>query len=369
MYDFWGWLFEVQQAAVSPSVLQGYEVAFKRELERLIQQTQDDRLRARYRQALDCPIRDTKGICRSIPEYVYSALLKSGIHNTYDIEAALSYVVEKLLWTGGESGEPSSVFATFKEVPGDTRADPLQGRIMSYLKYAIQNIKAGKIPRLSTQERRPQGTVSIGVGRTKDAALATGVSPDAIAAPKSTDADLGELVTDVSSLLRAKEPQEGLPLVQMFLGMMRGEKTDSPRPNSLWRNQPERQWGWFVTSSDRDRYRSGWGWRGRFCPGLDGDRRWTGKRPRRWLPRARWRPWSACGRSKTSRWGGASIATAKAAGPAWPASKSSRPPIVPLVTSVFQSLKLKLIATRLGRCTGRTPFRAMQPLQKARHSH
>jgi hypothetical protein len=124
---------------------------------------------------------------------------------------------------------------------------------MKFLQFAVNNVVRNKIPRLSLVQR-PQGSVSIGVGRTKDDDASSGLSPDTIPAPRSTDADVGEMMTDISSLLRRKEGAEGLPLVQMFLGMMRGEKTDQQR--SEYGDRPARRGREIIFATIEDYARS-----------------------------------------------------------------------------------------------------------------
>jgi len=151
-----------------------------------------------------------------------SALIKNGIHNRYDIEAAVAYVVEKMLMEKGEAGEPrTTVFGGFEERPGqEPDFNPLQPRFMKYLQYAVSNIRRGKIPRLASVEQRPQGTVSIGQGRKSDAGNAC---PDEIVGRRSTDADFSELVEDISALLEKKERALGPPLVRLFQGILSGD--------------------------------------------------------------------------------------------------------------------------------------------------
>ena len=118
---------------------------------------------------LDCPIRDTRGTCRTFTDYAVAALVKNGIHQRYDLEQAFAYVMEKMFMSKMETGEGrKTVFGSFEERPGLVEGNPLQGRFMSFLTYTINNIRKGKIPRLANMERRPQGTVSIGQGRQRD---------------------------------------------------------------------------------------------------------------------------------------------------------------------------------------------------------
>ena len=98
MRTFWIWFDEIIQEAqrpqIDPAVLSGYEHAFKDELQKLIQKTQNPELRAKLIEMLDCPIRTSRG-CRTFTDYILGALIKNGIHERFDIEAALGYVSRK----------------------------------------------------------------------------------------------------------------------------------------------------------------------------------------------------------------------------------------------------------------------------------
>lgn len=174
---------------------------------------------------IDCPVRTAKG-CRGFAEYIYAALIKNGIANQYDVEAALSYVIQKMLMDTSELGQPrANLFTGFTERPHTAGFNPLQARFMAFLTAAIRNIAKNKVPRLLDVQPRPPGTMSIGQGGDED----YGISGDAIPARRSWETAFGELADDVSSLLRRKEREEGLPLVKMFQAMIAGEKTEQQR--------------------------------------------------------------------------------------------------------------------------------------------
>jgi hypothetical protein len=179
MTDFLGWLLEGRQAYVPPGVLAGYEQAFRDELVRLIQRIENPALKAHFTAMLDCPVRDSRGGCQSFTNHIVGALIRNGIHRTSDIEAALGYVVEKMLMPVTDNGEPrNTVFGGFEERP-DQSADfnPLQARFLQFLQFAVNNLRKNKILRVANVERRPQGTVSIGRGRSKDDDTAGEISP------------------------------------------------------------------------------------------------------------------------------------------------------------------------------------------------
>src|SRR5438552_1458856 len=106
MRNFMEWLKavieETRQPRIDAGVLAGYEHAFKDQLKKLVQPTENPTLRAKLEQMLDCPIRDGQGQCRSFTDYILSAFLKHGIQERFDLEAALAYIVEKMLMDKGE---------------------------------------------------------------------------------------------------------------------------------------------------------------------------------------------------------------------------------------------------------------------------
>src|ERR1700688_1444987 len=92
------WLMLTEaKAHVPPGVLQGYDHAFRQELQRVIRRTVNPTLRAEFDRMLDCPVRDARGNCKSFTNYIVGALVKNGVHARYDVAAALAYVVEKML--------------------------------------------------------------------------------------------------------------------------------------------------------------------------------------------------------------------------------------------------------------------------------
>jgi hypothetical protein len=227
MRTFWEWLLEGRKGEIEPSVLHGYDEAFKDRLRELIGRTSDPSLRVKLDRMLDCPIRDSKGNCRGFAEYIHAALLKNGIAHQYDIEAALSYVVGKMLMDRSEvtGGPKANLFAGFTERPHTPDFNPLQARFMAFLQGAINNIRKGNIVRLLNVQRRPPGTISIGQGGEEEGR----VSPDEIADRPSSDAAFKEMVDDILTLLRPKQRESGLPLAGLFRAMMNGQRSDEQR--------------------------------------------------------------------------------------------------------------------------------------------
>ena len=111
------WLVnEAQRATIEPAVMAGYEHAFKAELQRLIARTRDAALRAKFQEMLSCPIRNARGQCVSFTDYVVGALIKNGIHRRYDMEAALSYIFEKMVMDKSDTGESrTTLFGGFDD--------------------------------------------------------------------------------------------------------------------------------------------------------------------------------------------------------------------------------------------------------------
>src|SRR5689334_1189123 len=121
MDTFWAWLIQESRQRIEPAILAGYERAFKDELLRLIERTADPALQKKLVDMIDCPVRTASG-CRGFAEYVYAALIKNGLDAEYDLDAALQYVVEKMLMDRSEvTGEPkASLFTGFSPRPGET---------------------------------------------------------------------------------------------------------------------------------------------------------------------------------------------------------------------------------------------------------
>lgn len=197
----------------------------------VIQRTQDPALRQKFIAMLDCPIIDSRNQCRHFSDYIIGSLIKNRIYEKYDMEAALAYVFEKLMMPTSEAGSPrQTLFGSFDpNKPYTLEGNPLVARFLSWLTFAVGNIKRGKIPRLSRTEYRPQGTVSIAQGRSQKGDAFTGVSPEQIAARPSSDADLDELIADITTLLRRKELAYPINLTGLFGAIMSGQNTEQQR--------------------------------------------------------------------------------------------------------------------------------------------
>lgn len=150
MHTFWQWLLtEDRYDYVPASILLGYDQAFKQALKGVIQRTKDPTLRATFEQMLNCPIMDQRGSCRTFSTYILDALIKNGIQQQYDMESALAYVFEKMMMPRTDTGEPrQTLFADFDaNRPFQPGENPLQARFMSWLKFAVGNIRKGAVPK------------------------------------------------------------------------------------------------------------------------------------------------------------------------------------------------------------------------------
>jgi hypothetical protein len=179
----------------------------------LIQRTEEPALREKFVAMMECPIRDALGNCHTFAGYILSALVRNNIHQRNDIEDALGYVYERMMMDKSFTGRPrTTLFSGIdptKAVSPDT--NPLLGRFLTYLSFAIKNIVSGRIPRLSNRARRPQGAP---------------IDPNEIPAPVSDDEELAELVDDITTLLQKKELAYDLPLAGLFQPIMAGKRTD-----------------------------------------------------------------------------------------------------------------------------------------------
>lgn len=228
LHDFLTWISESRQYRISPSILTGYEAEFRRQLRAVIARVHHPGLRSELERMLDCPLQDKRGNCHTFTEFIYATLLRNGLHHKYDIEAALQYVIQKMLMDRSElSGEPKiSLFGGFSERPDYATGNPLLARFLSYLDGAVKNIRNGKIRRLLNN--RQDGTVSIGQGR-KKGDEADGISPDEIPGRMDHDADLGEMIEDLTTLLRRKEAASRFPLVPLLRAMLDGMSVNEQR--------------------------------------------------------------------------------------------------------------------------------------------
>jgi hypothetical protein len=178
---------------------------------------------------LDCPIRDRRGNCRTFSEYIYATLLRNGIQHRYDVEAALQYVIEKMLMDRSETtGEPrDNLFRGFKERPDYVGGNPLVGRFLAFLDGAVRNIRKNRIPRFL--DTRQDGMVRIGQGRARRGEKTDDIRPDELPGRPDADADLGEMIEDITGLLRRKERTHPIPLVALFQAMIGGMTVNEQR--------------------------------------------------------------------------------------------------------------------------------------------
>ena len=170
MLTFYRWLEllnEERRRAVAPEVLQSSDLALLLQLEKIAKGIPDPQLRSKFLTMLRCPIVDSKNGCRYPAEYLLAALERNGIHDRYDIEAAIQYVFEKMLLPRANTEAGANIFPGFDPTRPDS-VEHFRARFLSYVKFAVRNIKKGKIRRLANVEQRPEGTVSIGQGRQQE---------------------------------------------------------------------------------------------------------------------------------------------------------------------------------------------------------
>jgi hypothetical protein len=215
------WLHLVERSLVDPAVLDTYERAFQQGLEALIQRTHDPELRRAFEGMRRCPVRSTNGGCSRFTDYVLGALMRSGCHYEYDVEDALQRIVFRMLSPVGESGARKRTIFDFDESrPFDLRlGNPIEVFFKIYLANEIRNIIGGRIPALRTRQKT--GALSIGYGRDVGE-----VSPDEI--PDRMPSGEQAMLNDILSLLKTSSTPE-MPLVDLFLSIMRGEGTKVQR--------------------------------------------------------------------------------------------------------------------------------------------
>src|SRR5262249_14226800 len=131
---------------------------------------------------LGCPIRDRRGQCRNFSDYILGAILKNRLGRDFYLEGGIWDIFGEVVVPTSEAGSPrQTLFGSFDpNKVYSTEGNPLVARFFTWLDFAIRTIRAGKVPRLSRTEYRPQGTMSIAQGRPKRNEPSAGVSPDQI---------------------------------------------------------------------------------------------------------------------------------------------------------------------------------------------
>jgi hypothetical protein len=221
MGRFAEWLLLVEQSLVDPAVLDSYEQAFQQGLEALIQRTHDPELRQTFEGMRGCPVQGRDKRCSRFVDYILGALMRSGCHHEYDVEDALQRIVFRMLSPVGESGARRRTIFDFDETrPFDLRlGNPIEVLFKVYLANEIRNILGGRIPALRTRQKT--GTLTIGYGGDSGE-----VSPDEI--PDRMPSGEQEMFNDILSLLKTSSTPE-MPLVDLFMSIMRGEGTRAQR--------------------------------------------------------------------------------------------------------------------------------------------
>jgi len=168
----------------------------------------------------DCPVRDATGHCHTFASYILAALLRSRVHDRFDLEASLAYTVQQMLMPQSITGEPrSTLFGGFDpHRPFRPQDNPLQARFLAMLHSTIANIVRGKIPRLSNRTSQPSITTDV---------------------PARPVNDLDEMVADIAALLRKKEGANGLPLTDLLFAIIAGDRM--PQQVARFGDRPTRQ--------------------------------------------------------------------------------------------------------------------------------
>jgi hypothetical protein len=219
MLTFYGWLAALNEErgqAVAPEILRSYDQEVQRQLERMAATIKDPQIRAQFQDLIDCNVMDRQRNCHSFASYLYGALLKNGINNQYDMEMAVQYAFDRMLTPRSETGDArTTLFTDFDPNRADS-AEHFRARFMTWVKFAVNNIRRGKIRRLARVEPRPPGTLTIGQGRRQEDEPGGAIAPDKIGARPSTETGWRELTSDIETLLKQKELAYPLPLVDLF---------------------------------------------------------------------------------------------------------------------------------------------------------
>ena len=172
---------------------------------------EDPVLRAKFRGMLDCPIKDSQGRCHTFTGYILSTLVRHQIHRIADVEEALNYIYQTMMFDKKINGAPkATVFGSFNFDRDIGSGNPLEARFKTAVANAVSNIASGRIRRLL---HTPSGTISA----------------DEIPCRTNHDQAFGELMRDISGLLAKKEKETRLPLAGLFHSMISGEPVTKQR--------------------------------------------------------------------------------------------------------------------------------------------
>jgi hypothetical protein len=224
-FAFAEWLFLVEHELIDRAVIASYDRAFQQGLENLIQRTRDPVLRSTFEQMRSCPIKTSSGSCVSFGNYLVGAIIRHNIHRHSDPEQALSYMIFRMLSPVGETGKRKGTLWDFDEsrpyAPGE---NPLEARFKTFVMHDLRTICGDRIRRIRNIDR-PQGTISITPGRSKDDPQG-GIGAGEIPGRESSAED--ELMADIMDLLKKRSSSE-LDLVSLFQSILRGDGTRHQR--------------------------------------------------------------------------------------------------------------------------------------------
>ena len=183
----------------------------------MIARTRDANLRREFEKMKSTGIRSGKGT-RGFADYAVACMVKNQLGRRFNLPDCLAYIYEQLLGEKKRNGEPkANLFNGFDESrPYEVGQNPLEARYKVAVGRLVRAMAAGRIRRLHNVEPRPAGTLSIFGGRDRGF-----MSPDEI--PGRSDGGFGELVSDIATLLKQRERESPLPLVNVFNSMMASE--------------------------------------------------------------------------------------------------------------------------------------------------
>lgn len=147
MLTFYEWiahLTEARSSLVPPEILAGYDAEIRRQLEALANtQIADPNDRSQFLAFLDCPLHDSRGNCKTFSDHVLSSLIRAGVHNRMDLEAAIQYVFEKMLLPRSETGQPRTTIFSNLDTTKPDASEYVKAKVLTWAKMAVNNVRKG----------------------------------------------------------------------------------------------------------------------------------------------------------------------------------------------------------------------------------
>jgi hypothetical protein len=155
--DFKQYLLIVERSLVDPAIFQSYENEFQRQLDALIQRSQEP-LRQTLAAMKACPVKDSRGRCSSFTNYIVGCLLRHGCAQRYDPEDSLQYIAMHMLSPTGERGQPRrTLFDLDPNYSWDLqRGNPLEARFKLHLRHDLAAICGGIISTIEQYARETE---------------------------------------------------------------------------------------------------------------------------------------------------------------------------------------------------------------------